>query len=329
MPSLFSFFRPARRRFDDLSAQEVLSLAILAEEEDGRIYAAYAANLSQDYPASAAMFDAMAAEENEHRSALLDLYVRRFGPTIIPIRREHVEGFYSRRPLWLVKSLPLERARADAADMERQAEAFYRLAASRSTDAETRKLLGDLAAAEAGHERKALSLEDELTTGDEGKAEHEQAKRQFVLTWVQPGLAGLMDGSVSTLAPIFATAFATQNPWTTFLIGLSASIGAGISMGFTEAAHDDGKLSGRGSPWKRGLASGVMTALGGLGHALPYLIPHFWTATAIALCVVFVELWVIVWIQNRYMETPIGRAMFQIILGGLLVLATGILIGGA
>lgn len=329
MPALFSVFHPARRRFDDLSAQEVLSLAILAEEEDGRIYAAYAANLVEQFPASAAMFDAMAAEENEHRRVLLDLYVRKFGSTVIPIRREHVEGFYARRPLWLVKSLPLERARADAADMERQAEAFYRLAASRSTDAETRKLLGDLAAAEASHERKAMALEESLTTSDEGHGEADRAKRQFVLTWVQPGLAGLMDGSVSTLAPIFATAFATQNPWTTFLIGLSASVGAGISMGFTEAAHDDGKLSGRGAPWKRGLASGITTALGGLGHALPYLIPHFWTATAIALCVVFVELWAIVWIQNRYMETPIGRAMFQIVLGGLLVLATGILIGGA
>jgi rubrerythrin len=329
MPALFSIFPPARRRFDDLSAQEVLSLAILAEEEDGRIYAAYAANLIEQFPASAAMFDAMAADENEHRRVLLDLYVRKFGSTIIPIRREHVEGFYARRPLWLVKSLPLERARAEAADMERQAEAFYRLAAARSTDAETRKLLGDLAAAEATHERKAMTLEEGLATSDEGHAEADNAKRQFVLTWVQPGLAGLMDGSVSTLAPIFATAFATQNPWTTFLIGLSASVGAGISMGFTEAAHDDGKLSGRGAPWKRGMASGVMTTLGGLGHALPYLIPHFWTATAIALCVVFVELWAIVWIQNRYMETPIGRAMFQIILGGLLVLATGILIGGA
>lgn len=329
MPALFSLFRPARRRFDDLTAQEVLSLAILAEEEDGRIYAAYAANLAERFPASAAMLDAMAAEENEHRRSLLDLYVRKFGPTIIPIRREHVEGFYARKPLWLVKSLPLERARADAADMERQAETFYRLAASRSTDAETRKLLGDLAAAEAGHERKALALESGLAASGEEQVENDQAKRQLLLTWVQPGLAGLMDGSISTLAPIFATAFATQNPWTTFLIGLSASVGAGISMGFTEAAHDDGKLSGRGAPWKRGLASGVMTALGGLGHALPYLIPHFWTATTIALCVVFVELWAIVWIQNRYMETPIGRAMFQIILGGLLVLGAGILIGGA
>lgn len=329
MPASFSMFRPARRRFDDLTSQEVLSLAILAEEEDGRIYAAYAANLRTDYPASAAMFDAMAAEENQHRGALLDLYVRRFGSTIIPIRREHVEGFYQRKPLWLVKALPLERVRAEAADMEHQAQTFYLLAASRSTDAETRKLLGDLAASEAQHERKALSLEGQLAVGEPGQSEQDHAKRQFVLTWVQPGLAGLMDGSVSTLAPIFATAFATQNPWTTFLIGLSASIGAGISMGFTEAAHDDGKLSGRGSPWKRGLASGVMTTIGGLGHALPYLIPHFWTATAIALCVVFVELWVIVWIQHRFMETPIGRAMVQIILGGLLVLATGILIGGA
>lgn len=213
--------------------------------------------------------------------------------------------------------------------MEQQALAFYRAAAARTTDAEVRKLLGDLAAAEAQHDDDAAKLSENLLAGDEAQKEEATAKRQFVLTWVQPGLAGLMDGSVSTLAPIFATAFATQNPWTTFLVGLSASVGAGISMGFTEAAHDDGKLSGRGAPWKRGLASGVMTALGGLGHALPYLIPHFWTATAIALAVVFLELWAIVWIQHRFMETPIGRAMFQILLGGGLVLAVGILIGGA
>jgi VIT1/CCC1 family predicted Fe2+/Mn2+ transporter len=136
-----------------------------------------------------------------------------------------------------------------------------------------------------------------------------------------------MDGSVSTLAPIFAAAFATQDTWQTFLIGLSASVGAGISMGFTEAAHDDGKLSGRGSPVKRGLASGIMTAIGGLGHALPYLIPHFWTATAIAAVVVFVELWAIAFIQNRFMETPFLRAVFQVVLGGSLVLAAGIIIG--
>jgi rubrerythrin len=213
--------------------------------------------------------------------------------------------------------------------MERQARDFYVAAAGRSSDIDTRKLLGELAAAEAKHETKAQDL-TATHLGDEARADEDiAAKRQFILTWVQPGLAGLMDGSVSTLAPIFATAFATQNPWTTFLIGLSASVGAGISMGFTEAAHDDGKISGRGAPWKRGLASGIMTALGGLGHALPYLIPHFWTATSIALVVVFVELWAIVWIQNRFMETPFLRAAFQVVLGGGLVLAAGILIGGA
>jgi erythrin-vacuolar iron transport family protein len=328
MVARLAFWR-TRRSFDDLSPQEILSLAILAEEEDGRIYAAYAQNLRANYPASAAVFDGMAAEENEHRRRLIDLYQRRFGDTIIPIRREHVEGFYERKPLWLVQSLGLDKVRAEAADMERLAHTFYIAAAGRSADPETRKLLGDLAAAEAKHEAKASTLTETHLTEESAATEDHAAKRQFVLTWVQPGLAGLMDGSVSTLAPIFATAFATQNTWTTFLVGLSASIGAGISMGFTEAAHDDGKLSGRGAPWKRGLASGVMTTLGGLGHALPYLIPHFWTATGLALIVVFIELWAIVWIQNKYMETPIGRAMFQILLGGGLVLAVGILIGGS
>lgn len=213
--------------------------------------------------------------------------------------------------------------------MEREAQAFYARAASHTADAETRRLLGDLAAAEGRHEASAEALAERHLGEGRGDVEDEAARRQFLLTWVQPGLAGLMDGSVSTLAPIFATAFATQDPWTTFLVGLSASVGAGISMGFTEAAHDDGRLSGRGAPWKRGLASGVMTALGGLGHALPYLIPSFWTATAVALLVVFVELWAIVWIQNRFMETPFLRATFQVVLGGALVLAAGILIGGA
>ena len=213
--------------------------------------------------------------------------------------------------------------------MERQAHQFYLAAAQRSTHAETRKLLGDLAIAEAGHQNTAHELTERHLGTDERAEEDSRSRRQFILTWVQPGLAGLMDGSVSTLAPIFATAFATQDTWTTFLIGLSASVGAGISMGFTEAAHDDGKLSGRGAPWKRGLASGVMTTLGGLGHALPYLIPDFWTATIIALIVVFVELWAIVWIQNKYMETPFLRATTQVVLGGALVLAAGIIIGGS
>jgi len=329
MRPLLSVLGGARRRFDSLSAQEILALAIASEEEDGRIYALYASRLRETYPASAAVFDAMAAEENEHRRRLIDLYRARYGDLILPIRREHVADFYARKPVWLIENLGLERIREEVRLMEQEARDFYAAAAARSTDAEVRRLLGDLAAAEAEHEREADALLEGHLGGGTAERENFVARRQLVLTWVQPGLAGLMDGSVSTLAPIFATAFATQDPWTTFLVGLSASLGAGISMGFTEAAHDDGRLSGRGAPWKRGLASGVMTTLGGLGHALPYLIPAFWTATAIALVVVFLELWAIVWIQNRYMETPIGRAMFQVLLGGSLVLATGILIGGS
>lgn len=211
--------------------------------------------------------------------------------------------------------------------MEREAEAFYTKAAVRTSDADTRALLGQLAAAEAGHEVKAGELEEKHLGDDNRASEDEDAHRKFVLTWVQPGLAGLMDGSVSTLAPIFATAFATQDTWTTFQVGLAASVGAGISMGFTEAASDDGELSGRGSPVKRGFASGIMTMLGGLGHAFPYLIADFWAATVIAIIVVFVELWAIAWIQNKYMETPFVRAAFQVVLGGALVFAAGALIG--
>jgi erythrin-vacuolar iron transport family protein len=318
-----------KKRFRDLSEQEILAIAISSEEEDAAIYTAYAAKLRAEYPASAAVFEGMAAEEGEHRHALLAAYQKRFGDFVIPLRREHVADFYTRSPVWLVENLGLDRIRHETTEMERQAREFYLAAASRSTDADTRKLLGDLAAAEAGHEHTAEDLTAQHLGHGERQAENLAERRQFILTWVQPGLAGLMDGSVSTLAPIFATAFATQNPRTTLLVGLSASIGAGISMGFTEAVHDDGKLSGRGSPWKRGLASGVMTALGGLGHALPYLIPEFWTATTIALIVVFFELWAIVWIQNRYMETPFFRATLQIVLGGALVLAAGIIIGGS
>ena len=318
-----------RRRFSDLSEQEVLALAISSEEDDARIYRSYAERLRAGFPASAAIFDGMAQEEDRHRQRLIALHQKRFGEVIPLIRREHVAGYYARRPVWLVENLGLERIRDEAAMMERDAAEFYRRAAARTQDADTRKLLGDLAMAEAGHQNLAAHLEKKHL-GEDGKTEEARiSKRQFILTWVQPGLAGLMDGSVSTLAPIFATAFATQNTWTTFIVGLSASIGAGISMGFTEAAHDDGKLSGRGAPWKRGLASGVMTTIGGLGHALPYLIPDFWIATVIALVVVFIELWAIVWIQNRYMETPFGRATFQVVLGGGLVLAAGIIIGAS
>ena len=287
-----------RRSFDSLSEQEILALAISSEEDDSRIYRAYADGVRDEFPQSAKMFDAMAAEEDGHRAALIDLHRARFGESIPLIRREHVRGFYEE-------------------------------AAKRTSDASTRRLLGDLAAAEGKHEAVAHSMEQTHVPEDVQDEERTAERRQFILTYVQPGLAGLMDGSVSTLAPIFAAAFATGDTWQTFLVGLSASVGAGISMGFTEAAHDDGKLSGRGSPLKRGLASGIMTAVGGLGHALPYLIPNFWTATTVAAVVVFVELWAIAFIQNRYMETPFLRATFQVVLGGALVFAAGVLIGSA
>lgn len=317
-----------RKKFAELTEQQIIALAISSEEDDARIYRQFAEHLRADFPASAKMFDGMAVEEDQHRALLVDLHKHRFGDVIPLIRREHVSGYYARRPVWLSEQFGLERMRAEARAMEKQAEAFYLQAAKRASDADTRKLLGDLAAAEAGHADRAVELEAEHLSDAARTDEDDANRRQFILTWVQPGLAGLMDGSVSTLAPIFATAFATQNTHTTFLVGLAASIGAGISMGFTEAASDDGQISGRGSPVKRGLAAGVMTTLGGLGHALPYLIPDFWTATITAFLVVFVELWAIVWIQNRFMDTPFLKATFQVVLGGALVFAAGALIGG-
>lgn len=316
-----------RRRFSTLSEREILALAISSEEEDARIFRSFAAHLRAAYPASAVVFDGMATEEYSHRQQLIDLHILRFGDHIPLLRRYHVAGYYERRPIWLMQNLSLDRIRAEAAKMEQQAERFYLAAAQRCTDAATRRLLADLAASEAGHHAAARCLEDRHLTGAHASGEDKRARRQFILTWVQPGLAGLMDGSVSTLAPIFATAFATQNSETTFLVGLAASLGAGISMGFTEAASDDGALSGRGSPIKRGLAAGVMTTIGGLGHALPYLITDIQTANITAFIVVFFELWAIAWIQNRYMETPFFRAAFQVVLGGALVFATGVLIG--
>lgn len=326
---LTRFLPSSRRSFNTLDEQEVLALAISSEEDDMRIYRSYADGLRESYPDSAAIFDGMADEESRHRAALIELHKRRFGDVIPLIRREHVKGYYERKPDWLVRPLPLDKTRAMAEQMEDQSARFYRVAASQTRDADTRRLLGDLANAESRHMDLAVKLGRQNVPEDVRLVEEETEKRQFLLTYVQPGLAGLMDGSISTLAPIFAAAFATGDTWNTFLIGLSASIGAGISMGFTEAAHDDGVLTGRGSPMKRGLASGIMTTVGGLGHALPYLIPDFKTATTVAIGVVFVELWAITWIQHKFMETPWGRAMFQVILGGSLVLAAGILIGVA
>lgn len=323
------FWDPNKRDFKSLTEQEILSLAVSAEEEDGRIYSAYADRIRDTFPASAKVFDGMAAEEDEHRKWLLDAYQQKFGDKLIPIRREHVRGFLSRKPVWLMQNLSIETIRQQAWEMEEGALRFYTEAAKQTQDVGTRKLLGDLAAAEQQHKHSADALEKAHLGETEKEDETSEEKRQFVLTYVQPGLAGLMDGSVSTLAPVFAAAFATGSTWETFLVGLAASIGAGISMGFTEAASDDGKLTGRGSPVKRGFAAGIMTTIGGLGHALPYLITDFFTATSIAVVVVLIELWAIAFIQSKYMSTPFWRAVLQVVLGGSLVFAAGVLIGNA
>lgn len=324
-----SLLQPTRRDFEALDEKEILSLAVAAEEEDGAIYAEIAEKLRDHYPATATLFDGMAAEEDGHRRRLLDRYVEKFGPRLVPIRREQVRGFIARKPIWLMETLSLEAVRQLAYEMEAGASRFYDAAAKRTTDAATRKLLGDLAVEERRHAALADRLESRALGPEERASETSEEHRQFVLTYVQPGLAGLMDGSVSTLAPVFAAAFATGDTWQTFLVGLAAAVGAGISMGFTEAASDDGKLTGRGSPLKRGLAAGIMTAIGGLGHALPYLIHDFTVATGVAIAVVVVELWAIAFIQQRYMQTPFWRAALQVVVGGALVFAAGILIGSA
>lgn len=319
----------SKRPFASLSEREILSLAIANEEEDGRIYLTIAETVAATYPATAEVLRGMAEEEDTHRRRLLDLYQERFGGHLVPIRREHVRGFLQRKPIWLTKTLKLDAIRQLAWEMEEAAGRFYEAAAEQTTDVAARKLLIDLAREERYHAHAADTLEDAHLGEDEKAAEKSAEHRQFILTYVQPGLAGLMDGSVSTLAPVFAAAFATGDTWQTFLVGLAAAVGAGISMGFTEAASDDGKLTGRGSPLKRGLAAGVMTALGGLGHALPYLIHDFTVATSVAVAVVLVELWAIAFIQNRYMQTPFWRAVLQVVVGGALVFAAGILIGSA
>jgi erythrin-vacuolar iron transport family protein len=322
------------KNFADLTEREVLAVAIASEEEDSRIYMTFAEDLVERYPDSAKVFEEMAEEERGHRHKLLELYEERFGKHLPPIRREDVRGFLRRRPVWLTKNLSLDTVRKEVETMEFEAERFYVKAAEQTNDVGVRRLLGDLAEAEKGHEKLAIKLTGEILKPDVREAEDKTRRRVFVLQYVQPGLAGLMDGSVSTLAPLFAAAFATHQNWPTFLVGLAASIGAGISMGFAEALSDDGSLTGRGSPWLRGAASGVMTTIGGLGHTLPFLVPDswanaFWIATAIAGIVVFFELWAIAFIRSRYMDTPFLQAVFQIVLGGAIVLGVGILIGAA
>jgi erythrin-vacuolar iron transport family protein len=317
------------KNFSDLTEQELLALAITLEEEDSRTYADFAEGLRGNYAGTAKMFSAMADEENGHRHRLLGLYRRKFGEHIPLIRRQDVKGFIERQAVWLLRPLGLDKVRAQAELMEAESKRFYARAARQSADAAIRQLLGDLAAEERRHEAKAEQLEAEYVTPDVAREEHESERRLFLMQIVQPGLAGLMDGSVSTLAPLFAAAFATKDSWQTLLVGLAAAIGAGISMGFAEALSDNGSLTGRGSPWLRGGVCGLMTTLGGLGHALPYLIPNFWTATTIAAAVVIVELAAIAWIRNRYMDTPLLSATFQVVLGGLLVFGVGIVIGSS
>ena len=315
------------KRFEDLNEAETLALAIANEEEDSRIYATFAMRLRADFPATAAVFDGMSAEEDGHRRSLLALYEAKFGRELPLITRQDVRGFLRRNPIWLAEELRIDQVRRQAALMELEAGEFYARAAERARDTDVRRLLGDLALIEQKHEAVAARLEQTHLTESAKAGEALAARRLLVLQVVQPALAGLIDGSVSTLAPIFAAAFATQNTHETFLVGLAASVGAGISMGLTEAMSDDGAITGRGRPWIRGLACGLATAIGGLGHALPYLIPDFWTATAVAAVVVIVELLAIAWIRWRYMETPFPAALVQIVLGGLLVLLAGIFIG--
>ncbi|MCF8476829.1 MAG: rubrerythrin [Pseudolabrys sp.] len=318
------------KRFSDLTEQEVLALAITNEEEDSRIYRGFAEGLREQFPASAKVFDEMAEEEITHRTMLYDLYREKFGDYLPLIRRQDVKGFlHHEQPLWLMRPLGLEEVRKFAENMEFEAERYYRRAADNARDVSVRKLLNELAEAEAGHENLAHKLSEKFLTEGAREQEDETARRMFLLQYVQPGLVGLMDGSVSTLAPLFAAAFATHSTWETFLVGMAASVGAGISMGFAEALSDDGSLTGRGTPWMRGTVSGVMTTLGGLGHTLPYLIPDFWIATIVAIIVVAVELAVISWIRYRYMDTPFLQAAFQIVVGGALVFIAGILIGNA
>jgi rubrerythrin len=313
------------RTFDSLTEQEILALAISLEEEDARIYHDFADGLKDSYPAQAAKFNELRAEEDGHRHRLLDHYRERFGDHVPLIRRQDVKGFVSRTPVWLVRPLGLSAARKQAALMEAETRRFYEAAARRTTDAGIRQLLGDLAEEERKHTETAAEMGSADLTEDEAATR----KRLFALQVVQPGLAGLMDGSVSTLAPLFAAAFATHHSWETFLVGLAASLGAGISMGFAEALSDDGSLTGRGRPWIRGVVCGVMTALGGLGHTLPYLIPSIRTANVVAGVVVMIELAAISWVRHRYMDTPLATAMFQVVVGGLLVFLTGILIGSS
>jgi len=317
------------RSFESLKENELLALAIWQEEEDSRIYNEFASQLKETYPATAAVFQGMCAEEEDHCKRLTELYHQKFGEHIPLLRRQDVRGFTRRRPVWLTKTLGMKTVRRQAETMEAENARFYTRAAARAADPAVKALLTQLATEEQKHEQLAEQLEEKQLTPTARHQEDEAGRKLFLLQVVQPGLAGLMDGSVSTLAPLFAAAFATHLTGETFKVGLAASVGAGISMGFAEALSDDGKLTGRGQPLARGVVCGLMTTAGGIGHTLPYLIPTFRTATTVAGIVVVIELAVISWIRNRYMDTPLMSAAFQVGVGGALVFLAGILIGNA
>lgn len=317
------------KKFKELTEREILALAIASEEEDGRIYGDFADALRETYPSTAQMFEEMRQEEVVHRDRLLAMFRQRFGDHLPLIRRENVKGFMQRRPTWLMRPLGVNVARKQAKVMEMEAARFYARAVSRITDAPTRELLNKLADEERKHEATAGDLAEKHLQGAAREKEDASQRKLFLLQVVQPGLAGLMDGSVSTLAPLFAAAFATHKSWDAFLVGLAASLGAGISMAFSEGLSDDGSLTGRGSPWLRGTVTGAMTTAGGIGHTLPFLINNFHIATLIAVIVVGVELGVISYIRHRYMDTPFLQAAFQVIVGGVLVFFTGYLIGNS
>lgn len=316
------------KKFSELSEREILALAIFLEEEDGRVYGDFAEGLRSTYPDTAKMFDEMREEESGHRASLIETYRNRFGEHIPLIRRQDVKGFIQRRPVWRSRPLSIRDVRKQVEVMELETRRFYERAIEQVSDAGIRKLLGDLAEVERRHYATAESLQETITPIVRQKEEDAQ-RRLFVLQIVQPGLAGLMDGSVSTLAPVFAAASVTKNSWDAFLVGMAASVGAGISMAFAEALSDDGSLTGRGRPILRGSVTGGMTTAGGIGHTLPFLISDFRVAMTCAVAVVAVELAVISYIRHRYMDTPLLSATFQVVLGGVLVFLTGILIGSS
>ena len=315
------------KSFNELSEREIIALAISLEEEDERIYADFFEGLRQDYSGSAAVFNCIRKEESEHRRRLIEIYQQKFGEHIPLIRRQDVKGFVRRTPVWLVRPLGLDIVRKQASAIEVETRRFYERAAARAQDATIRQLLDDLAQEERTHEDRAQELTEENLRPDVQDDEDKARRRLFVLQIVQPGLAGLMDGSVSTLAPVFAAAMATRSSWDALLVGVAASLGAGISMGFAEALSDDGSLTGRGLPWIRGLICGAMTTLGGIGHTLPFLIKEFQFALGLAIVVVLVELGVITWVRHRFMDAPVFSAALQVGLGGALVFVAGILIG--